>query len=921
MRPVTLTMSAFGPYAGKVTVNFDDLGTSGLYLITGDTGAGKTTIFDAITFALFGEPSGDNRDAGMLRSQYASPETPTEVELVFDYAGRRYTIRRNPQYTRRKARGEGFTEEKANAELKYPDGRLVTKTREVNQAVTEILGVDRGQFSQIAMLAQGDFRKLLKATTDERKKIFQKLFHTENFYALQMRLKDEAGRLGKEYEKTGNSIRQFIAGIAAREDDVLSLDVKKAKDDALPMDEVMALLDQLITGDEEQYAEITARGRTLEAELSEVSKRLTLAGAQKKTEEALKKAQAELAVEQPKLPELQSALAEKEKNGPAIETAVKRSAALTAELPDYAELDRQNKVCTALGESIAALEQKITRTEQAIKTGTEDRGRMQAELDTLAAAEADQISAENALSRKSEQLQTAEALQDEIQAIHDLSSDLQTVQAAYIGKAQKAAELKADFDRKYRAYLDEQAGILAQTLKEGAACPVCGSHAHPHPAELSTQAPSKAELDRAKAAAERADKEAASASEEAGKLASKITAKKEAALRSSQSWLAAADFEALVSLLPEKRAALNEDKQRCAGTLKLHQGRVKRKQELTASVRETETRLKTLTEGQDEQKNRLTAEKADQKAAASRIGALTEKLSFASAKEAETEIERLAQERRRLQGEIDGAKKALDTEREKIAGLEAAVLAHQKSLADRLEIDTEAEAQKQAALNAEKSALTERSKETYSRLQTNRGIKANIADRLREAAGIERQWATVKALSDTANGALSGKDKIMLETYVQMMVFDRILERANLRLLRMTGGQYEFIRRREASNQKSQSGLELDVIDHYNDTQRSANSISGGEGFMASLSLALGLSDEIQSAAGGIRLDTLFVDEGFGSLDDNALQDVMRALIGLTEGNRLVGIISHVAELKEKIDKQIIVTKEKTGGSSVKFAD
>ena len=179
--------------------------------------------------------------------------------------------------------------------------------------------------------------------------------------------------------------------------------------------------------------------------------------------------------------------------------------------------------------------------------------------------------------------------------------------------------------------------------------------------------------------------------------------------------------------------------------------------------------------------------------------------------------------------------------------------------------------------------------------------------------------ATVKALSDTANGALSGKDKIMLETYVQMMVFDRILERANLRLLRMTGGQYEFIRRREASNQKSQSGLELDVIDHYNDTQRSANSISGGEGFMASLSLALGLSDEIQSTAGGIRLDTLFVDEGFGSLDDNALQDVMRALIGLTEGDRLVGIISHVAELKEKIDKQILVTKEKTGGSSVRI--
>ncbi len=919
MRPVTLTMSAFGPYAGEVTVHFDKLGTSGLYLITGDTGAGKTTIFDAITFALFGEPSGDNRDAGMLRSQYASPGTPTEVELVFDYAGRRYTVRRNPQYTRRKTRGEGFTEEKANAELRYPDGRLVTRTREVNQAVTEILGVDRGQFGQIAMLAQGDFRKLLKASTDERKKIFQKLFHTENFYALQMRLKDEAGRLGKEYEKTETSIRQYIAGIMVREDDVLSLEVKKAKDGALPMDEVMALLDTLIAGDAERYEETAARGKALETELAEVNKRLTLAGAQKKTEEALKKAQAELTVEQPKLPALQAALAEKEKNGPAIEAAVKRSAAFSAELPDYAELDRQNKVYTALGESIAELEQKIARTEQDIKASTEDRSRMQADLDTLQTAEADQISAKNALARKSEQLQSAEALQEEIRAIHELTTKLQTAQAAYVGKAQKAAALKADYDRKYRAYLDEQAGVLAQTLTEGTPCPVCGSRAHPHPAALSAEAPGKAELDHAKAAAERADKGAAAASEEAGKLDSSIKAKKEAALRSSRSLLPAADFEDLVSLLPEKRTTLEQEKQSCAETLKLHQGRVQRKQELVALIRQKDERLKTLAEKQSEQRNRLTTEQADQKAAASRIGTLTEKLSFASAKEAETEIERLAQERKRLQGEIDAAKKALDAEREKIAGLEAAVHTHREALADRLEIDTEAEAQKQAALNAKKSALAERSKETYSRLQTNRGIKANIADKIQEAAGIEKRWATVKALSDTANGALSGKDKIMLETYVQMMVFDRILERANLRLLKMTGGQYEFIRRRDASNQKSQSGLELDVIDHYNDTQRSANSISGGEGFMASLSLALGLSDEIQSTAGGIRLDTLFVDEGFGSLDDNALQDVMRALIGLTEGNRLVGIISHVAELKEKIDKQILVTKEKTGGSSVRI--
>ena len=920
MRPVKLTMSAFGPYAGKVTLEFDKLGKSGIYLITGDTGAGKTTIFDAITFALFGEPSGDSRDAGMLRSQYASPETPTEVELIFDYAGKRYTIRRNPQYTRRKARGDGFTEEKANAELAYPDGRLVVKTREVNQAVTEILGVDRSQFSQIAMLAQGDFRKLLKATTDERKKIFQKLFHTENFYSLQMRLKDEAGILGKRFEQTGRSIRQYIGGIACREDDVLSLEVNKAKDDKLPMEEIMALLAMLIAADENEYEKCSARAEALETELTEIAKRLTLAQTQRKTEADLQEVLNMLDTEQPKLPVLRSAFAEKERNRPAIETAAARIAACRAELPDYAELDEKNKIYAALSDSIAELERRIAQTDKDIQTRTEERGSMQAELDALSTAEADQISAENTLAGKVESLKTAEHLKKEIQAVRERMTALRTAQETYIARAQKAASLRESYERKYRAYLDGQAGILAGTLIEGKPCPVCGSLTHPHPAHLPEEAPGKAELDSAKSAYERADRETARASEDAGKIAAEISARKEAALRNNRSWLPAADYEGLIAALPEKQTALLEEKQTCEAALKRHRGRVQRKQELSVLIRKKDELLKELAEKRSVQTNRLITEKTDRKAADSRIGALKEKLRFASAGEAEANIKSLEAGRKRMQEEIDSAKQALNEQEKIVAALTSAAEAHKNTLRDRIEIDMEAETQRQAELSAEKAILADRAQKTYSRLQTNRQIRNNIADKIREASEIEKRWVSVKALSETANGSLSGKDKIMLETYVQMMVFDRILDRANVRLLKMTGGQYEFVRRKEASNQRSQSGLELDVIDHYNDTQRSANSVSGGEGFMASLSLALGLSDEIQSSAGGIRLDTLFVDEGFGSLDDNALQDVMRALVGLTEGSRLVGIISHVSELKEKIDKQIVVTKEKTGGSSVRIS-
>ncbi len=919
MRPVTLVMSAFGPYAGRTEVDFEQLGKSGLYLITGDTGAGKTTIFDAIAYALFGEPSGDNRDVSMLRSQYAAPETPTEVELTFDYAGKRYVIRRNPQYMRRKIHGEGFTNETANAELRYPDGRLVTKIKDVNQAVTELLGVDRSQFSQIAMLAQGDFRKLLKATTSERKEIFQKLFHTENYYSLQMKLKDEAARLDKSFRELGRSIRQYIGQIACREDNVLSLDVKKAKDEQLPMDEIIVLLDKLIREDDAAYQLAAERGTELEQELNEMTKRLTRAEEQRKTEAAMQKTKEELTAEQLRLPELQGSYEAAEKNSPAIEAAVTDMAAIKAELPDYLKLDEKKALFEALGVSLTALDQKLEKTEGEIKALSEEREHLREELETLETAETNKLQAENELARRKEQLKAAEDLQRETDEIARLEKQLVTAQETYRSKAQNAVTVKAGYDDKLRAYLDEQAGVLAQTLAEGEPCPVCGSLTHPRPAQISVKAPSKAEMDQAKAAAEAAEASVRKASEAAANLLTKISTKKEASVRNNRSWLPAEDYIALVGLLPETKSAMKSAAHAAAETLALCSSQVQRKRAVTEKDRETENLLKQAEERHSAQEKRRVEEEAKRCEAEARVDELTERLRFASAREAEEELARLETVRKTLQDALDAAKKALDQQERKIQALTAALETSRSALRDRVELDIEREAKKKAALLEEKETVLARSKEIYSRLQTNRGILRDISERMGEAARIERALTSVRALSETANGSLSGKEKIMLETYIQMMYFDRILARANIRLLAMTGGQYEFIRRKEATNQRSQSGLELDVIDHYNDSQRSANSISGGEGFMASLSLALGLSDEIQSSAGGIRLDTLFVDEGFGSLDDNALQDVMRALIGLTEGERLVGIISHVAELKEKIERQIVVRKERTGGSSVSY--
>ncbi|MCR5665107.1 MAG: SMC family ATPase [Oscillospiraceae bacterium] len=917
MRPIKLVMSAFGPYAGETTVDFEKLGRSGLYLITGDTGAGKTTIFDAITYALFGEASGDNRDAGMLRSQYADAEAKTEVRLSFVYAGKRYEIRRNPTYQRRKSRGEGFTEEKAAAELIEPDGRVITKVREVNQAVTEILGVDRDQFCQIAMLAQGDFRKLLKASTADRIAIFQKLFHTEKYAVLQRKLSERARTLSEGYKSVSQSIRQYIGAVACRRDDELFPELERAGRGGLPSDELTALLDRLIGRDERESRRLAGLAAELEAQRAEITSRLAVAAAQRKTEAALKKAREDWAAEAPRLPLLQDELAQRLARQPELDTAGKRIAVLTAELPDYAELDEKKKLAADLTKSVGELERAIGEEEARARSLSEESGRLQAELETLGTAETDALSAENELEKQTEQLRAVRELQKETGEIRRCERQLRLLQAEYLDKAQQAAALRRSYERKYAAYLDEQAGVLSQTLEEGKPCPVCGSLSHPCPAQKSPAAPTKPELDRAKAAAETAEAETVKASEASGKLGTEIAARKNAAVRGSR--FDAADYETLLRLLPEKLAAIEEEKRAGEETLARLRGRVRRKRELEGLVREAENRLRQSRESKAALENNLSAQREQRKAAEARVGELSGKLSFASAREAGLEIERLETQSRRLDAELRAAKNACQEQEKKLAALAAAVAENEKLLENRVELDYAAEEERQARLGEEQAALAEETRRTCSRLDANRLIRERVAEKLSEAAGIEKELLCVKSLSDTANGSLTGKEKIMLETYVQMMFFDRILERANTRLLMMTGGQYEFIRKKAASDYRSQSGLELDVIDHYNDSERSANSISGGESFMASLSLALGLSDEIQSSAGGIRLDTLFVDEGFGSLDDNALQDVMKALIGLTEGERLVGLISHVNELKERIDRQIVVTKEKTGGSSVRI--
>ncbi|MBR5091764.1 MAG: SMC family ATPase, partial [Ruminiclostridium sp.] len=367
MRPVKLTVSAFGPYAGKTTFELDKLGKSGLYLITGDTGAGKTTIFDAITYALFGEPSGDNRDADMFRSKYAEPETPTEVELIFEYAGQKYKVKRNPEYQRLKARGEGFTIAAANAELYYPDGRVITKKKEVNSAVIDILGIDRNQFTQIAMIAQGDFLKLLLAPTEDRKKIFQKIFHTGNYARVQEQLKKDYSELYNKHRNLWSSIKQYINDITCEENDTFLLDVEKAKNDEMTVEETIVLLGSLIIKDESAEKLYDEEVKNIEKQLNKLTEILTIISNQKKAEKALSESEQKLSEEKASLTVLKAKLENAEKNKPEAETIIQKIADLNAIVPDYDKLDEKKKeLSTTKAES-----ENLTATLKTIKDAME----------------------------------------------------------------------------------------------------------------------------------------------------------------------------------------------------------------------------------------------------------------------------------------------------------------------------------------------------------------------------------------------------------------------------------------------------------------------------------------------------------------------------------------------------------------------
>lgn len=910
MRPIRIEMSAFGPYAGKQIVEMDRLGTSGIYLITGDTGAGKTTIFDAIVFALYGTASSDRRSGDMLRSRYAEPDTPTEVKLVFAYRNKEYEIRRNPTYQRPKLRGEGMTQENASAELRLPGGEILTRTGEVDEKIREILGMTRDQFMQIAMIAQGDFLKLLLAKTEERRKIFSSIFRTGRYARLEDRLKQEARQARKTYDdlvreigfeqerarlpegtdRSGLRDEEYLQAIEAFRDEAGRRLEDGEKKQELLRGELDTLAARILAEEEQEKRkkalEETRKQRTdLQAAAEQREKELEAA---RSREPEAKEKEARLHVEQDRLQqydrleELKQQKTEGEKKRDSDEAKRKKL-----------EEDRKT-----LGQQILDCRQKIK------------------EKEALAGKAA-------ALSGEKERLRSQGAEYNELktlleayeEALEKWNRAAVTYQAA-CGKEQEFGE---SYRRQHRAFLDDQAGILAAELAENQPCPVCGSLHHPSPAVKTDDAPTRETVEQSQKRWE----ESKTAMDEAGRKAAALRGTRDSSLQHMEE-------KAKGLNMPTEPVTLKE-------TLMEEQKRFRSKwKEVTEALAASEAaaeakvvleeKLETLQRKQEEDEEayrKLELESARLQEQIENLSAnyseLKETLPYPDRESAGKAASLLDREIREIREAVQSAEENEKVAARRIQEAEGRMDELQKQIreGESAESMTSAELQeKQKKKKEEQLRLQAEAKEDNLIWETNSAAAGSIRKLSGEREQAARKYSMLQNLADTANGNLSGKQRIQLETYVQQQLFDRILVRANTRFRVMSGGQYDLVRRKEYQKNQ-QSGLDLDVVDHYNGTTRSVSTLSGGESFMASLSLALGLSDEIQESAGGVQLDALFVDEGFGSLDEETLDQAMKAIQTLAEdGGRIVGIISHVTELQNRIDRQLLVRKMKSGGST-----
>lgn len=904
MRPLKLTMSAFGPYMGKETIDFETLGKSGLFLITGNTGAGKTTVFDGISYALFGEPSGTGRDARTVRNmQAAMEEKPcdTYVEFEFEYKQKRYKILRNPEYERPAKRGGGTAVQKADCVFTDCDGKVITGNNAVLNKVKELLGIDREQFRQIVMLAQGDFQRLLFSSTDDKSAIFRKLFDTGNYNKLQLKISEEYNAARGEY--------------AAKEKEIQVLFAKVTDGEPQPYEDCCKSVNDKIFQLEQRRKELEGNSKELKPKYDSLLEELNKIKSHNENYERYNRLIKTLEVEEKEIKTLQEKILQAQEQDKLGEKLRSQADGLKALLPQYVELERIKADGIALRKEI---DERTARTDEKKK----QQQALSRQLEQLKKRFGELSSVEQAigeLKAEADKLKDGEAeyqkAQDALALLNRLKSDNEKALREYADARKQREQYLAEYNRLYNEYFDAQAGIMAQQLNDGEPCPVCGSKNHPSPAKMHSGATDQQQVEQSKQRFEKSSSELEKAGAKAASCKTACDNASEHLVSIADKLGISAESENISRLILDGREQNSSKLEKAKKELSAALADKEMKDKLSVKIPQAEEELKKL----NDEISALESESSNQDAVIRRMREecreRLDKLEYKTLADAKNKITALEKQSAEISENSAAAKKAYEDKLISVENMKGAAADLESRLDKKEPIDTKKLEEEKLGLEQMQKKASDEEKELFANVRS-------LCDILKDAKQLKEQqdrasqtlgW--LQPLWATINGQTSGKDKLNLETYVQAVYFERIIMRANRRLMEITDGRYELKRRETAENQRSKTGLDLDVIDHCCGAQRSVKTLSGGESFQAALALALGLSDEIQSMSGGIQFDTLFIDEGFGSLDEEALSQAITTLIRLSQSNRLVGIISHVSELKNRIQRQIVITKNTSGGS------
>lgn len=952
MKPLSLTMKAFGPYAKEVVIPFEELAPAGLYLITGDTGAGKTTIFDAITYALFGEASGGLRNAAMLRSDYADPRDETVVSLTFAHAGKRYTITRTLSYSvprsaqqepRKKELCE-FTDEAGNTRS--------LKVTEANQLISELLGISATQFKQIAMIAQGEFQKLLNASTKDREQIFKQVLGLQELEGFAAQIEQYKNEAQQAYESQVGLLEQESLRIkVAPADEAAAADADggvSQVEELLAAQEVavadperfIAALKAVLTTDKTAASSQETAKQQVQSELQQVvvqlAKAQSINGALRAYRQAhalMQQAQALFVLVAPLQSQADKLYAEQyEQLGAKVHEMERqlgyfeRFAAAQKELAAAAQATEASKQELAAQESACQKIKAQVQSFEAEQATLQHAGKERAVLDEKIQAMRGYYQHAAGLVASSRDLGISEAHVAELKQKFAVQSEL------FEQQNEKVKQLTVAF---YAA----QAGVLASQLEEGAPCPVCGSTSHPQKAQLPAQAPTEQDLEQAQKLLEGERKRLQGASEAVAQSVTALTEQQKTLVKR---------YKELLSELQEAQVLTEEQARNAA-----ERSPQEITQELLASLQDTvetygtqlraqldravqqETRFNELTTQIATQKEALATGEATQKELQQTVLAKETAKASAAQKVAQLQEELPACEQQELAHQLEVTR----TQRARVKAVQEQVAAEVQAIQSRLitydtqqksalaqlasekvspkaELqDTETLEQQKAALSSRLETLEHKTSELTATIAFNQQVYDNFTDVYVKLGPLKRDYERKLNLHQTVQGSLSQADRLSFERYVIGFYFDQMLRGANRRLAQMTSHRFELERKTEGQDRRKQAGLDLDVRDRYTGVVRDVKSLSGGESFKASLALALGASDYIMSLAGGISIDALFVDEGFGTLDKESLDQALSVLSELAQGERTVGIISHVQELREVIERQIEVVGSKEGST------